>query len=253
MLLLKYVLPLVVLATVGAFTLGPSLRGLANSSAVRMAAESGSAGMDRRQFVHDAAVGAAAGVGVAAAPKGAFAEGDPKVQFQVELAPGKQGTFVMQVHPDWAPKGAARFLELVDSDFFTDVRFFRVLKGFVAQFGISGDPQVSAKWRASAIRDDPVTQSNKRGTVVFATAGANTRTSQLFINFGDNAFLDKMGFSPIGEIVEGMDTVDSLYADYGEGAPRGKGPDQNAIQSRGNAYLKDKFPNLSYITNAKRI
>mmetsp|Transcript_12277 Transcript_12277/g.18382 ORF Transcript_12277/g.18382 Transcript_12277/m.18382 type:complete len:259 (-) Transcript_12277:12-788(-) len=176
-----------------------------------------------------------------------------RVEFQVEVEPSVQKSFTVSIHKNWAPIGADRFLELVDNNFFDEVRFFRVISGFIAQFGINGDPSVSKVWRGKNIRDDPVKQSNKRGTLVFATAGPNSRTTQFFINYGDNAFLDKMGFSPIGEVVEGMGTVDALYSGYGEGAPRGRGPDQNAIQSKGNPYLRENFPKLSFITKVNRI
>ena len=125
-----------------------------------------------------------------------------------------------------------------------------MLPGFVAQFGINGDPDVQSKWRSSNIPDDPVKVSNKRGTVVFATAGPNTRTSQIFINTRaqGNDFLDKQGFSPIGEVIEGMDIVDKFYSGYGEGAPAGKGPNQGLIQKQGNTYLERAYPKLSYIS-----
>ena len=129
---------------------------------------------------------------------------------------------------------------------------FRVLPGFVSQFGINGDPAVQAKWRSSNIRDDPVLTTNARGTVVFATAGPNTRTSQIFFNTrkDGNGFLDKQGFAPFGEVIEGMDVVDRFYSGYGEGAPSGKGPSQALIQAKGNEYLEASFPKLSYISKA---
>jgi cyclophilin family peptidyl-prolyl cis-trans isomerase len=161
-----------------------------------------------------------------------------------------KGTFVIDVHRDWAPQGADRFYNLVKNGFYDDVRFFRVIPGFMAQFGIHGDPAVAAAWRTAQIKDDPVKQSNKRGFVTFATAGPNTRTTQLFINFGDNAVLDKQGFTPFGQVTTGMDVVDKIYNVYGEGAPRGKGPDQGRVQSEGNAYLTKEFPRLDYIKAA---
>ena len=161
-----------------------------------------------------------------------------------------KGTFVIEVHRDWAPIGADRFYNLVKNGFFDDVRFFRVISGFMAQFGIHGTPGVQSAWRGANLKDDPVRQSNKRGTVTFATAGPNTRTTQFFINFGDNAGLDKQGFAPFGEVVSGMAVVDKLNAEYGEGAPRGKGPDQGRLQSEGNAYLNKEFPKLDYIKSA---
>ena len=164
-----------------------------------------------------------------------------------------KGDFVVDVHREWCPRGTDRFYNLVNIGFFSDVAFFRVLEGFVAQFGISGDPQISRVWDSARIPDDPVTQSNVRGSITFATAGPNTRTTQFFINFKDNSSLDGMGFSPFGQVVDGMEVVDSLHAEYGEGAPRGSGPSQAQIKSRGNSYLKDGFPKLDYIKSVKVI
>lgn len=161
-----------------------------------------------------------------------------------------KGSFVVEVHRDWAPNGADRFYNLVKNGFYNDVRFFRVLEGFMAQFGINGDPSLSAVWRNANIKDDPVKQSNGRGTITFATAGPNSRTTQVFINFGDNAGLDGQGFSPFGKVASGMDVVDSLYGGYGEGAPRGGGPDQGQVQAQGNAYLEKAYPKLDYVKTA---
>ena len=161
-----------------------------------------------------------------------------------------KGAFVIEVTRAWAPKGADRFYNLVKNGFYDGVRFFRVLDGFMAQFGINGDPGIMARWRTAQISDDPVSQSNTRGMITFAMAGPNTRTSQVFINFGDNSQLDKMGFAPFGRIVSGMNVVDSINAEYGEGAPRGRGPDQSRIQNEGNAYLAKDFPRLDYIRKA---
>src|SRR2546423_1532515 len=169
--------------------------------------------------------------------------------FRARLETSK-GDVVIEVHRDWAPHGADRFYNLVRSGYFDGVRFFRVIPGFMAQFGIHGDPPVAAAWRDATIPDDPVRQPNARGTVSFATAGPGTRTTQLFINYADNNRLDGMGFSPFGRVVEGMDVVDRLYAGYGEGAPRGRGPDQSRFQAEGNAYLKQGFPELDYVTRA---
>ncbi|HMF26443.1 MAG TPA: peptidylprolyl isomerase [Pseudolabrys sp.] len=161
-----------------------------------------------------------------------------------------RGVFVVEVTRAWAPKGADRFYNLVKNGFYDNARFFRVVSGFMVQFGINGDPAIMARWRAAQIPDDQVTQSNKRGTITFATAGPNTRTSQVFINFGDNSQLDQSGFAPFGRVVSGMDVVDSINAEYGEGAPRGRGPDQGRIQNEGNAYLAKEFPRLDYVKKA---
>lgn len=151
----------------------------------------------------------------------------------------------MEVHPKWAPLGAARFKEMLDASFFQGVRFFRVVPNFVAQFGIHGDPKKSAEWRTKTIKDDKVIESNKRGTLVFATSGKDSRTTQLFINFADNGNLDAMGFAAFAKVTEGMDVVDKIYSGYAER------PNQGEIQSKGNAYLKTQFPNLSYIKTAE--
>lgn len=160
------------------------------------------------------------------------------------------GDFVIEVQRDWAPLGADRFYNLVKSGYYDGVRFFRVISGFMAQFGIHGDPRVSAVWSERRIPDDPVRESNTRGLVSFATAGPNTRTTQLFINYANNRGLDGMGFAPFGRVVEGMEVVDRLFAAYGEGAPRGRGPDQGRIQAEGNAYLEREFPKLDSVTRA---
>jgi len=161
-----------------------------------------------------------------------------------------KGVFVIEVTRAWAPKGADRFYNLVKNGFYDNVRFYRVISGFMAQFGINGDPAIMASWRAAQISDDPVSQSNTRGMVSFATAGANTRTSQVFINFGDNPRLDQFGFAPFGKVVSGMNVVDSLNGEYGENAPRGSGPDQSRLQAEGNAYLIKDFPRMDYIRKA---
>ena len=161
-----------------------------------------------------------------------------------------KGTFVIEVQRFWAPNGADRFYNLVKNGFYNDARFFRVLDGFMAQFGISGNPDLSAVWREARIPDDPVRESNTRGTVSFATAGPNTRTTQVFINFGNNSSLNGQGFSPFGKVVSGMDVVDSFFNGYGEGAPRGQGPNQGRIQAEGNAYLITNFPKLDHVKKA---
>ena len=160
------------------------------------------------------------------------------------------GDFVVEVHRDWAPIGADRFYNLVRYGYFTNASFFRVVPGFVVQFGLSANPAINKAWHAAKIQDDPVVQSNKRGYLVFATAGPNTRTTQFFINYADNARLDGMGFASFGQINSGMNVVDQLYADYGEGAPSGRGPNQGRIQGEGNAYLTRDFPNLDFVRKA---
>ncbi|MEZ4240240.1 MAG: peptidylprolyl isomerase [Myxococcota bacterium] len=176
----------------------------------------------------------------------ATAPAEYKVKFETT-----KGDFTVLVHKDWAPNGADRFYNLVKAGFYDQAKFFRAIDGFMVQFGISPYPAVSEKWRAAQIDDDPVKQSNTRGKITFATAGPNSRTTQVFINYvDDNSKLDAMGFAPFGEIVEGMDVVDSLYKGYGEGAPRGRGPDQSRIQARGNTYLDKQFPELDGIKSA---
>ncbi len=173
--------------------------------------------------------------------------------FKTKFATTK-GDFTVEVHRDWAPHGADRFYNLVKLGFFDDAEFFRAIDGFMVQFGIQGSPQVSAKWQDANIPDDPAAgQSNKRGAVTFATAGPNTRTTQLFINYGNNANLDGMGFTPFGQVLDGMNVVDSLYKGYGEGAPQGMGPSQDRIQHEGNAYLKKDFPQLDSIKTARLV
>ena len=165
-------------------------------------------------------------------------------KFQVKFETTK-GDFVIEVTREWAPLGADRFYNLVKIGYFSDLAFFRVVPDFMAQFGIHGDPKVSAKWRSANIKDDPVKQSNKRGYVTFATAGPNTRSTQFFINFTDrNAFLDSKGFSPFGQVVDGMKVVDSIHSGYGEQ------PNQALIQQQGSEYLKKSFPKLDYIKKA---
>lgn len=159
-----------------------------------------------------------------------------------------RGVFVIEVHRDWAPNGADRFYNLVKLGFFDDTRFFRVIDGFMVQFGLSGDPRVSSKWRSANIKDDPVAKSNKRGMVTFAqTSAPDSRSTQIFINFADNGTLDASRFAPFGEVVQGMTVVDALYHGYGESRPNGNGPDQGRIQEGGNQYLDAEFPLLDRI------
>ena len=162
-----------------------------------------------------------------------------------------KGDFVIEVQREWAPQGADRFYSLVSNGFYDDTHFFRVIDGFMAQFGIPNDPAVAARWGDAGIADDPVTQSNSRGSVTFAMTGQpNSRSTQLFINFVDNSNLDGMGFAPFGRVVEGMGVVDQLYSGYGEGAPSGEGPDQSRISMEGSQYLTSEFPEMDWITQA---
>jgi peptidyl-prolyl cis-trans isomerase A (cyclophilin A) len=161
------------------------------------------------------------------------------------------GEFVVKVTRDWAPNGADRFYNLVKNGYYDDVRFFRAIAGFMVQFGINGEPAVNTAWRNARIAPDPVKQSNKKGYITYAMgATPDTRTTQVFINYGNNANLDKMGFAPFGEVIKGIEVVDKLHTGYGEGAPRGKGPDQSLVQEKGNAYLTTNFPKLDYVKKA---
>lgn len=178
----------------------------------------------------------------APAPPGASAAAPDSFRVAFETT---RGNFVVDVIRAWSPRGVDRFHELVDAGYFTDVAFIRVLPGFVAQFGMHGDPAVNRRWEDAPILDDPVVQSNKRGTIVFATSGPNTRGNQFFINYSDNTRLDGMGFSPFGRVVEGMSVVDSIYAGYGEA------PDQARVGAEGNSYLKREFPRLDFIKSAR--
>src|SRR5579862_5944612 len=156
-----------------------------------------------------------------------------------------KGSFVVEVHRAWAPLGADRFYNLVKHGFYDDCRFFRVIDGLVAQTGMNGDAAIQAAWVAAVIPDDARKENNKRGTVTFASAGPNSRSTQFFINLSENSRLfDRQGLAPFGAIVSGLDVVDSLYSGYGEGAPRGSGPEQSRITAEGNAYLKKTFPKL---------
>ena len=157
------------------------------------------------------------------------------------------GVIGIEVTRAWAPLGADRFYNLVKNGFYDDVRFFRVLSGFMAQFGMNGDPAIQAPWSKSNFPDDPVKESNKRGYVTFAkTSLPNSRSTQVFINFGDNSQLDKDGFAPFGRVTEGMNVVDKLYTGYGSNNV----PDQGRIMTEGNAYLLKSYPKLDYIKKA---
>ncbi len=163
-----------------------------------------------------------------------------------------EGEIRLNVTRAWSPNGADRFYALVRAGFYTNVAFFRVIQGFMAQTGIHGDPAVNTAWRGANIADDPVTQHNTRGMVSFATAGPGTRTTQFFINLVDNSRLDGMGFSPFAQVdAASMAVVDRLYAEYGEGAPSGRGPMQARMQREGNTYLRAEFPCLDYIRSAR--
>lgn len=167
--------------------------------------------------------------------------------YRVKLETSK-GDFEIEVTRAWAPRGADRFYNLVKHGWYDDNRFFRVVPNFMVQFGINGDPAISKWWRNARIADDPVTQSNQRGMITFATSGADSRTTQVFINFKDNAFLDPQGFAPFGRVVTGMEVVDRLNGEYGEAPSKGQG--QYLIQTQGNAFLQENFPNLDYIKKA---
>jgi len=155
-----------------------------------------------------------------------------------------KGDFVVHVTRAWAPLGADRFYNLVKASFYNDAAFFRIVPNFVVQFGLCADPNVNSVWRSANLMDDPVKQSNKSGYITFATAGPHTRTTQLFVNLGNNSFLDKQGFSPFGQVTSGMEVVQKLYSGYGER------PDQGAITTQGKAYIDKNFPNLDRIKSA---
>ena len=211
--------------------------------------------VSRRQFcgaVASAAVGGSVlsqGAAEALAADKASKPEDIPETFQVKFETSK-GDVLIEVHRDWSPHGAAQFYDAVKAGFYNDCRFFRVVPGFMVQFGINGDPKVQQKWRDATIKDDKPTganrKSNKRGFVTFANAGANSRTTQLFINYKDNTFLDppERAFTPFGEVIQGMDVVDKINAKHREL------PDQEAIQKQGNEYLNKQFPDLDYIKKA---
>jgi peptidyl-prolyl cis-trans isomerase A (cyclophilin A) len=161
------------------------------------------------------------------------------------------GDFMVEVQRSWAPLGADRFYNLVRHGYYDGVRFFRVVPGFVVQFGLHGDPQVTNAWRDARIPDDSVSASNRRGTITFATGGPDTRTVQVFINLADNTRLDAQGFAPFGVVTGGMDAVDRLHSGYGEGAPRGRGPDQAQIRQEGEAYLAREFTELDRVLRTR--
>ena len=170
--------------------------------------------------------------------------GPTPAEFKVQFDTSK-GVFIVEVHRDWAPHGVDRIYELVENKFYDDARFFRVLRGFVVQWGIHKSPDTEALWRQLQIIDDRVTQSNLRGYVTFATAGPNTRTTQVFVNLRNNTQLDGQGFAPFGKVTDGMDVVDILYAGYGEQVQ------QNMVERQGNQYLESNWPKLDYIKTAR--
>lgn len=190
-----------------------------------------------------------AGCGDALLDPASLAETAPET-FLAEFETSK-GTFVIEATRAWAPIGADRFYVLVKNGYYDGVRFFRVLEGYMVQFGMHGDPEINSVWSAARIQDDPVVGSNTRGMVTYAMGGPNTRTTQIFINFGDNSLLDANGFAPFGQVVEGMDVVDQLHSGYGEAAPEGAGPTQGRIMAGGNAYLTANFPELDYVVSAR--
>ncbi len=156
------------------------------------------------------------------------------------------GNFVLTVYRDWAPRGADRFYNLVTNGFYNEQRFFRVVPGFVVQWGMSGDPEITKEWANAQFLDDPVKESNTRGRISFAaTNRPNSRTTQVFINLGDNTNLDGMRFAPFGEVTEGIDVVDKINAEYGQQASQGY------IAEQGNAYLQEAFPNMDYIKSVR--
>ncbi|MCC7195460.1 MAG: peptidylprolyl isomerase [Gemmatimonadaceae bacterium] len=162
-----------------------------------------------------------------------------------------RGPVTARVRRAWAPRGADRAFHAVRARYYDGVRFYRVIPGFMAQFGFNGEPAITRAWDAFPMPDEPVLHPNVRGAVTFASRGRNTRTVQLFINTATNANLDQLGFTPIGEVLNGMGSVDSLYSGYGEGAPNGKGPDQGMMAGAGNKYLQKSFPRLDSIDSAR--
>lgn len=172
-------------------------------------------------------------------------------EYKTKLATTK-GDIVIDVHRDWAPRGADRFYNLVRSGYLNNAAFYRVAPGFIVQFGAAADPKVGAVWEKSTIKDDPVKHSNKPYTITFAATGQpHSRTTELFINLRDNAGLDPQGFAAFGEVVEGKEVVDQIYSGYGEMAEQGgKGPSQQLLKMQGKAYLDKNFPKLDSIKTA---
>lgn len=192
----------------------------------------------------------------ACGPKEAVKEAEKKSEpvkapdvFKVKLETTK-GDIVVEIHREWAPRGADHFYSLVSNKFYDGVKFHRVVRKFVAQFGIQPDLKKDELWRQIELPDDPVKEKNRRGTLTFATRGPNTRSTQLFFNLSDNMLLDKDGFAPIGKVVEGLDVMDQLAFVYGDMPPRGGGPDPRQIQTKGYQYLEREFPRLDTIKTA---
>jgi peptidyl-prolyl cis-trans isomerase A (cyclophilin A) len=184
-----------------------------------------------------------------AAPEPAAVPDVYRVKFQTT-----KGDFVIQVTKAWAPIGAERFYRLIESKFYDDCAFFRVVPGFMVQFGVNGDPKVTAAWKIRRILDEPAKKSNGVGMITYAMSTKNSRTTQVFINFGDNSALDRKGFAPFGKVVSGMDVVRNFYSVYGDmSSLGGHGPDSNLIEEQGNAYLHAKFPKLDYIKTARLV
>ncbi len=179
---------------------------------------------------------------------GQFTETAPD-RFTVRLET-TAGDVVVEVRREWAPLGADRFYNLVKAGYYDDTRVYRVVPGFMAQFGVHGDPYVNYVWRRALLRDDPGVERNVRGRIAFARAGPHTRSTEVFISTVDNSFLDADGFVPFGEVVEGMEVVDGFHAGYGDGPPRGDGPYGAMAQARGNEYLDEEFPQLTTLVRA---
>jgi peptidyl-prolyl cis-trans isomerase A (cyclophilin A) len=194
-------------------------------------------------------------VACGAPPKRAARHVTAPAEYKVLLQTTK-GDVVILVHREWSPLGADHFYELVKAGYYNNNAFFRAIKNFVVQFGMNGDPKVTARWNEHPIPDDPSPKvPNKTGSVVFAqTSQPNSRTTHIFININDNSdHLDSLGFTPFGEVIQGLDNVMNLYMDYGDAPPDGAGPDQDALAKGGNAYLKAQFPKLDYILKASII
>ena len=192
------------------------------------------------------AVGVTAAAPPAALLKPATLTAKAPATYEVAFTTTK-GTFDVTVQRSLAPRGADRFYNLVKAHFYDGVKFFRVVPGFMVQFGISGSPAVSSAWQPAAIPDDPVKTSNIRGAITFADAGVDTRTTQVFINLVDNAYLDSQGFAPFGKVTKGMNVVDKLYGGYGEDPSNA----QSEIQSEGNAFLNAQYPKLDGVITAR--